>query len=297
VQLLRGAGYVAAAGFAVTTVLYLLDATDALHASPNFHPSRHGQVEDEATYFAAFFNHQHAIWWDIATRDTVGPIALLSLTVVGICLGNLWDSRRPALQLAVALVSFGAVFGTVNSLLYLGELNYWRHGGWSANPAFGMVAIGRSAEGIDHLTVYPEAWGYTLIAAGVLLIARVGRANQIGTTARLLGYAEAICLIGLVLGSITGTDLAYQLFAVAAGLVVGPSFLTSPSSDQLATDGPSHRCTSSDLCGRTPSPVLAAPYKATEGSTGPPTASRRTPGHRQIRTFARSTNPDHASQI
>ena len=68
---------------------------------------------DEANFFAAFFNHQHAIWWDIAARDTLGPAALLSLTVVGICLANMWGWRRPAVQLTVALLAFGAVFGTV----------------------------------------------------------------------------------------------------------------------------------------------------------------------------------------
>jgi hypothetical protein len=239
-RLLRSSGYVAAGGFVITTALYLLDATDALSASPDFHPTGRGRLVDEATYFAAFFNHQHSIWWDIAARDTGGPVALLSLSVVGICLVNLWDSRRPALQLAVALICFGAVFGTVNSLLYLGELNYWRHGGWSADPAFGMVAIGRSAEGIDHLTVYPEAMSYTLIAIGVLLLARLGRDHQLTPTARLLGYAESVSLLGLVLGLITGADLAYQLFAVAAGMIVGPSFLIALV--RMTRNGQRERC-------------------------------------------------------
>jgi hypothetical protein len=226
-RLLRVAGYVAAGGFVVTTVLYLLDATDALGASPEFHRTGSGRLVDEATYFAAFFNHQHAIWWDIAARDTVGPVALLSLAVVGVCLANVWDWRRPAMQLAVAALWFGAVFATVNSLLYLGELNYWRYGGWSADPALGMVAIGRSAEGIDHLTVYPEALGYTLIAVAVLLLTRLGSANRVGAVTTTLGYAETICLLGLVLCSVTGADLAYDLFAVTAGVIVGPAFLVA----------------------------------------------------------------------
>jgi len=227
-SVLRAAAYLAAGAFVLTTVLYLLDATDVLRASPVFRQTGRGQVADEATFFAALFNHQHAIWWDIALRDTLGPVAVLSLAGVGLALANL-RGWRPSMQLTVALLSFGAVFVTVNSLLYLGELNYWRFGGWSAHPAAGMVAIGRSAEGIDHLTVYPEALGYTLVAVALVVLVRHGLRAQLGSSTTALGYAAAASLLGLVVCQVATFDVGYDVFAVIAGIVLGPAFLVGLS--------------------------------------------------------------------
>jgi hypothetical protein len=224
--LLRGAAYLSAGAFLLTTVLYLLDAVNLVRAAPDFRHTGRGRVADEATFFAAFFNHQHAIWWDIALRDTLGPVALLSLAGVGLALANLWG-WSPSMQLTVGLLSFGAAFGTVNSLLYLGELNYWRYGGWTAHPATGMVAIGRSAEGIDHLTVYPEALGYTLVAVALVVLVRDGQRGQLGAPSSALGYATATGLLGLVVSSVARLDVAYDVLAVITGIVLGPAFLVA----------------------------------------------------------------------
>jgi hypothetical protein len=220
----RGAAYLSAGTLVATTVLYLLDATNVLDTAPTFRRSGRGPLVDEATFFAAFFNHQHALWWDIALRDVLGPVAFLSLACLGLGLANLWGSRRPSMQLTVALLSFGAVFSAINSLLYLGELNYWRYGGWTATPAEGMQAIGRSAESIDHLTQYPEAFGFTLVAIALIVLTRAGRAHLNLATAAL-GYAAGACLLGLVACAVGNLDTGYDLFAFAAGIVVGPAFL------------------------------------------------------------------------
>jgi hypothetical protein len=224
-SVVRAAAYLAAAALAATTLLYLLDATDVLQTSPAYHPSGGDPLTDEAAFFAAYFNHQHAIWWDIALRDTLGPVAFLSLVAVGVGLANLWGWRRPAMQFVVGLLSFGAVFATVNSVLYLGELNYWRSGGWRPDPAAGMVAIGRSAEALDHLTLYPEAFGFTLIAVAILVLARTGRWERSRGTTSVLGYAEAVCLLGLVASSVAGFGIGYDILAVTSGIILGPLFL------------------------------------------------------------------------
>jgi hypothetical protein len=235
-EIVRTAAYISAASFVATTVLYLLDATGVLGSGPTFHRTSAGLLADEDRFFAASFNHQHAIWWDIALRDTLGPVALLSLVVVGLGLANLWGWRRPAIQLLVAAFSFGAVFATVSSLLYLGELGYWRSGDW--RPLTGMATIGRSAEAIDHLSVYPEAFGYALIGLGVLLLTRIGRTAGLEPRTTALGYAEAACIVGLVVSSVAQLDVSYDVFALVAGIAVGPVFLVTLAQDASRISGP-----------------------------------------------------------
>ena len=217
------AALVAAVSLVATTLLYLLDALDLLGSSPTFRRTGHGELADQARFFADFFNHQHHLWWDIGLRDVLGPLGYLSLVLVSLALANVWGWRLPRVQLGLAAFAFGAVFATVNSLIYLGELNYWRHGGWTDSPAFSMVAIARAAEGIDHLTVYPEAFGFVLLAAGFAWLASAGhRLGRLGTTAHRVCQAEAVVLLLLVVCSVTGFDPGYDVTALLAGVVLGP---------------------------------------------------------------------------
>lgn len=222
-RLARRAALVTAFSLAATTLLYLLDALDLLGSSPTFHRTRHGELADQATFFAAFFNHQHHIWWDIALRDVLGPIGFLSLVLVSLGVANIWGWRLPRVQVGVAAFAFGAVFAIANSLIYLGELNYWRNGGWTASPAFSMVAIARAAEGIDHLTVYPEAFGFVLLAAGFACLGSVGhRLGRLSATTWRVCQAQVIVLLLLVLCSVIGFDPGYDVTALLAGLALGP---------------------------------------------------------------------------
>ena len=74
----RVAGYVSASALLVATILYLLDATNALGAN-NYTFSGGSPIRDEAGYWAAQFAHQHDILWDIIARDTLFPLAFMAL--------------------------------------------------------------------------------------------------------------------------------------------------------------------------------------------------------------------------
>src|SRR5438270_2137823 len=135
----KGSGYILAAGLFVGTVLFLLDATDALDASPEFHVTGAGPLQDEANFWVAVFAHQHRILWDIIARDTLFPLAFVALIVVALAIRNVGRSaRRPEAQLMVVFFVVGGVFSALSDLVYLGAAEYWRTTGWSAGPASQM---------------------------------------------------------------------------------------------------------------------------------------------------------------
>jgi hypothetical protein len=94
-----------------------------------------------------------------------------------------------------------------------------------------MVAIGRSAEAIDHLTVYPEAFGFAVIAVAILVLARFGRTQQLDATTSAIGYAEGAFLLGLTAcTAVGGLDTANEVLAMTAGIILGASRRRGPLS-------------------------------------------------------------------
>src|SRR5438093_3611957 len=67
----RSSGYIAGVALFAGTLLYLLDALDALGASPDYHATAAGPMQDEADFWVARFAHQHHILWDIIARDSL----------------------------------------------------------------------------------------------------------------------------------------------------------------------------------------------------------------------------------
>lgn len=55
----RAAGYIAGSALLAGTVLFLLDATGLLGSGPVYRPTGAGPLVDQATFFAAYFAHQH----------------------------------------------------------------------------------------------------------------------------------------------------------------------------------------------------------------------------------------------
>jgi hypothetical protein len=66
----RAAGYIARFALLAGTVLFLLDAVGLLGSGPIYRRTGAGPLADEATFFAAYFAHQHHIVWDIIARET-----------------------------------------------------------------------------------------------------------------------------------------------------------------------------------------------------------------------------------
>lgn len=93
------AGMVVGFGVFGQTVLFLADASGLLGEGPTYMETSAGQARDLADYYVAYFEHRHTILWDIAVRDTPGPIAFLALMVLAVALMNV---SRPFLSTATS---------------------------------------------------------------------------------------------------------------------------------------------------------------------------------------------------
>jgi hypothetical protein len=219
----RNAGYLTGAAFFLTTLLFLLDATDVLAPSPKFQVTSAGPLQDLATYFVRFFAHQHQMLWDIALRDTLGPIAYVGLIVLVVAVANVVGWRRAGVQLMVLLVVLGGVLAATGSLTYLAEIEYWQATGWTADPAANMVAVGHASDAIAALTVYPEVAGFGALAVGLLYFARFCRTQEeLPSRLSPLVYAESLALLGAGVAEAVQRDVVYDILALVTGAVVAP---------------------------------------------------------------------------
>jgi hypothetical protein len=215
---------VAAAGFVTGTVLHLLDATHALGASPTFHKTASGPLHDEASYWIAFFAHQHHILWDIIARDTLLPVAFLATIVLSFAVANVVGWRSPTVQLMVCFFFVGGILAAFADLTYLAGTEYWRVTGWSSGNAAGMVAVGRSSSALDTLTRWPEAAGFIILSAALALLARLCRSDaDLPSKLGLLANLEALTLVGTAVSSLMHADGAYNVFSLLTGVLVGPA--------------------------------------------------------------------------
>jgi hypothetical protein len=221
----RLAAYVAAIGFLVTTVLYLLDVYDVLDPTPTYTATSAGQVHDEAQFWAAVFAHQHAILWDVIVRDLVGPVAFIALIVVGVALRRQTSGDRPERQLMVTFFGVGGLVSVIASLLYLGNVEFWRApvGVVTTGGETSMIAVGRATTAIDNLTTWPEAFGYLVLALALACLGTLARRD--GAVPHRLGmfsYATAVVLVALAVATAMDADTARSLLALAAGAVFAP---------------------------------------------------------------------------
>src|SRR5262249_12456076 len=148
------------------------------------------------TFYAAYFAHQHQILWDLALRDTLGPTGYLGAMVTGFAILNVVGPRRALAQLLVAAFVVGAIFTTIESLAFLGAVEYWRYTGWSADPAAKMLAIGRDTEAIQAATSHMALAGYIAFATGLLILGHlVQECGRLPSQMRYPAYAAAILLV------------------------------------------------------------------------------------------------------
>jgi hypothetical protein len=221
----RIAAYFAGIGFLVVTVLYLLDVFDVLDPSPTYVQTAAGQLQDEAHFWAAVFQHQHRIVWDVVVRDVVGPASFIALIVVGLALRRLVTRDHPSRQLMVGFLTAGGIISAIGSLLYLGNVEYWRLT-WGSVPAgaeTSMVAVGRATTAIDNLTVWTDAFGYVVLALGVLCVGVVvGRENGMPKRLGTLAYVTSATLVALAVAAVLDTDTPHSLLSLAVGAVLAP---------------------------------------------------------------------------
>ena len=220
----RVAGYMAGAGFFVATLLYLLDATGALGSDPDYHQTSAGPVQDEANFWVAYFAHKHHVLWDIVARDTLFPVAFVALAVVAVAVRRLVGPDDPRAQLLTLFFALGGLVSALSDLVYLGAAEYWRVTGWSAQPPERMLAIGRSSETIERLTVWIEPAGFIILAAGLVALGRLCRARaELPSLLGPLCEVEALLLVGISLSGVLHADTAYDVFSLLTGALIGPA--------------------------------------------------------------------------
>jgi len=220
----RVSGFTAAFALVVATVLYLLDATSAIGSDPSYHATDAGPLEDEANFWVAFFAHRHHVLWDVIGRDTLFPVAFVALAVLMVAVRHFVGADDPRAQLVTVFFLFGGVLSAIADLIYLGNVEWWRITGWSAQPAERMVAIGRSTETIGRLTTWLEAAGFVLLAAGLVALGRLCRTQaRLPVRLALLAELEALLLLGVAVAGVTHVDTPYDILALVTGVLVGPA--------------------------------------------------------------------------
>jgi hypothetical protein len=220
----RTAGYIAAAGLFIGTLLYLLDATDALGAGAQYHATPAGPLQDEANFWVASFAHQHHILWDIIARDSLFPLAFVALIVLSLAIRRVVGYDRPDAQLMTAFFVVGGTLSALADLVYLGGTEYWRETGWIAQPPARMVAVGRASDVVGGLTRWTEAAGFLILAAALVCLGRLCRTRS--ELPRRLGIVvnlEALLLVGIAIAGAMRMDTAYDIFSLLAGALIGPT--------------------------------------------------------------------------
>ena len=218
----RWAAYVGALGLFTESVLFLLDSLNVLAPALREPPTQGNADLRVAAHYADWFGRQQTIWWDIALRDSVGPLGLLSLVVAVVALLCWLRRRDPAAVLLALLFGMGALLSASSDLAYLNLVNYWRFD-WSHATTVNMIASGRAVEAIDSITFYPQAAGYLLLALSLCCLWVLAKTEpRLPRWVAWVALLEAAALPLIVLTSIVGPDLVYSVLALLTGVLLGP---------------------------------------------------------------------------
>jgi hypothetical protein len=217
------AGWVAAVGLVLQTVLFLLDAANLLADEPEFHRTEAGIEADRAQYYADYFDRQNEILWDIVVRDTVGPVAFLALAVWALAAVFRLGRSGPVGPLTVFFFAVGSVLHIISDLIYLSLERFWRFEGFDADPPGPMNSFGAAVDAVDISTTYLEAASYLVLAAGAWGLALLMlRSGEVPRWLAVATGVEAAALVLLGLGFALQLELLFQVGGAFAGILLGP---------------------------------------------------------------------------
>lgn len=218
----RVSGHMAGTALLAGTVLFLLDAAGILGSGSAYVRAGGVPLADQPRWFlAAYFEHQQHIMWDITARDTILPIAFLAFIIAAVAVRNRTGPANPAGGLMVTLFTAGGILSILADLTFLAATEYWRQAGWQAAST---VTAGRTLEGIQLLTHWPEAFGFAILAGGLVALARLcGRHTIFPAALGILAYLEAALLAGIAVTGLIPLTFGYNVLSLAAGAVVGPA--------------------------------------------------------------------------
>jgi hypothetical protein len=211
------AGAIAAVGQLVQSVLFVLDATGVLGSAPPFRETGAGRDQDLATFYVAFFEHQHDIAWNIAIRDTLGPVSYVAMIVLAASLVRLRGRGRPGAAVWGLVFGVGALLVMLSDLVFLSQLGLWRFTGFTPVPPADIIATGRSSETVERISDYLGNAGQVTLA-----VALVGLAGLLTLRLRLLTLVVALGALVSVVAALTFSDVLYDVTAIALGVVLAP---------------------------------------------------------------------------
>ena len=217
----RWAGTVAGIAFLGQSVLYLLDVTGVLVAEVEYEATSRGFQQDLADYYVAQGERMRRLWWDVAVRDVLGPLAWLALMVLVLAVRALLPTRRPRVDLAVLLTVVGGSLAGLSDLLYLARVRLWRDGGLQPTPD--VVATGRAGELLDEVGAVLQWSGFCLLAVAFVCLALTVRSSPGRLTfLAVVMVAESVALLAFVLTAVVDAWTLNDVAAVLAGVVLAP---------------------------------------------------------------------------
>ena len=219
----RSWGLFSGVAFAVATVAYLVEATGLIGSAPTFAPTAAGQLQDEATYWAAFFAYRHATLWDYVLRD-----GLFFFAFLGFIRSCSPPMQRPAaartVQIAGAFIAVGAIFGALNAVTFFVDVSWWRGTGWDQVPPALMASIGRGTEMMDDLSAWSGIASNAALAIGlgylgVACITEPALSRPIGWVALATAALEVVII---AVGQIGGLDAVENRLSLITGVLFAP---------------------------------------------------------------------------
>ena len=158
-------------------------ATGLIGSEPTYTSSAAGQLQDEATYWVAFFAYRHDTLWDYVLRDGLFFFAFLGFIPLALAANVATGGRRAAVQIAAVFIGVGAIFGALNAVTFFVDVSWWRGTGWEQVPPALMDAIGRGTEMMDDLSAWCGIASNAALAVGLtyLGVACLTRASPLAT--------------------------------------------------------------------------------------------------------------------
>jgi hypothetical protein len=220
----RGWGLFSGVAFAVATLAYLIEATGLIGSAPAYAATAAGQVQDEATYWAAFFAYRHDTLWDYVLRDGLFFFAFLGFIPLAMAANVATGGRRAAVQIAGAFIAVGAIFGALNAVPFFVDVSWWRGTGWDQVPPALMAAIGRGTELMDDLSAWcgiasNAALTVGLGYLGVACLTEPSLSRPIGWVALATAALEVVIIAA---GQIGGLDSVENVLGLVTGVVLAP---------------------------------------------------------------------------
>jgi hypothetical protein len=206
-------------------VAYLVEATGLIGTAPTYVATAAGQVQDEATYWTAFFAYRHATLWDYVVRDGLFFFGFLGFIPLALAANVATGGRRPSVQIGGAFIAVSAIFGALSSVASFVDVSWWRSIGWDRVAPVLMASIGRGTEMMADLSAWCGIASDTTLALGltylgVACLTEPALSRAIGWVALTTAALETVVVAARAIG---GFDVVDKTASLVTGVVFAPA--------------------------------------------------------------------------